>query len=207
MNGTLIAAPIAGTPGAAESRGRALVRQAGPADSAAIRDFVCGLSPRTQRLRFFACVAPPSTGLLRALCGGAGRADILLVTDGNDTVIAHGMAADTTAHGGLETSIGLVVADAWQRRGIGTLVLRALTTRAARRGVRNLVLEVLPDNDVMIGIIRRRWPDVPAQWTPDALEFRPSISASPSQRMSPGAIPVSHPSSSGGHRAAGRSAA
>ena len=155
----------------------ALLRQAGPADSAAIREFVCGLSPRTQRLRFFAAVAPPSTGLLRALCGTTGRADILLVTDSDGTVIAHGMAADAPARGGLESSIGLVVADAWQRRGVGTRLLHALETRAARRGVSSLVLEVLPDNHVMLGIIRRQWPDAPAEWTPDALVFRPGISS------------------------------
>jgi GNAT superfamily N-acetyltransferase len=152
-----------------------LLRQAGPADSAAIRAFVCGLSPRTQRLRFFAAVAPPSTGLLRALSGTAGRADVLLVTDGDGTVIAHGMAADAPAREGLETSIGLVVADGWQRRGVGTQLLRALLTRAARRGVGSLVLEVLPDNHVMLGIIGRRWPDAPVERTADALVFRPAI--------------------------------
>jgi acetyltransferase len=162
MDGTLVGAA-------------ALVRQAGMADAAAVRDFVCGLSPRTQRLRFFAAVAPPSTGLLRALCGTAGRADVLLVTDSDGTVIAHGMAADAPGGGGVESSIGLVVADAWQQRGIGTQLLRALVTRAARRGVRSLVLEVLPDNHMMLGIIARRWPGTHAEWTPDALVFRPAI--------------------------------
>jgi len=155
----------------------ALLRQAGPADSAAIREFVCGLSPRTQRLRFFAAVAPPSTGLLRALCGTTGHADILLVSDSDGTVIAHGMAADAPTRDGTESSIGLVVADDWQRRGVGTRLLRELTARAARRGVGSLVLEVLPDNHVMRGIIRRQWPDAPAEWTPDALVFRPAISS------------------------------
>lgn len=167
-----------------------LLRQAGPADCDAIREFVCGLLPRTQRMRFFAAVAPPSTGLLRALCGATGRADVLLVTDINGAVIGHGMAADVPARDGLESSIGLVVADGWQRRGVGTRLLTALTTRAARRGAGSLLLEVLPDNHVMLRIIGRRWPDAPAERTPDALVFRPSILAS-----------------SGDHRAAGRSAA
>ena len=130
----------------------AVLRPAHVADSAAIREFVCELWPRTQRLRFFACVAPPSTGLLRALCGTTGRADVLLVTDSDDTVIGHGMAADAPARDGLESSIGLVVADGWQRRGIGTQLLHALTTRAVERGIGSLVLEVLPDNPVMPSI-------------------------------------------------------
>jgi GNAT superfamily N-acetyltransferase len=185
----------------------ALVRQAEPADSAAIREFVCGLSPRTQRLRFFAAVAPPSTGLLRALCGAAGRADVLLVTDCGGTVIAHGMAADAPASNGIASSIGLVVADGWQRRGVGTQLLRALTARAAHRGVRSLVLEVLPDNHVMRGIIGRRWPDAAVEWTPDALVFRPAIPAGAVQRTFPAAIRLSPLADSGDLHAPGRSAA
>ncbi|HEY7324579.1 MAG TPA: GNAT family N-acetyltransferase [Streptosporangiaceae bacterium] len=183
------------------------LRQAGPADSDAIREFVCGLSLRTQRLRFFAAVAPPSTGLLRALCGVTGRADILLVTDSDGTMIAHGMAADAHAREGLESSIGLVVADGWQRRGIGTQLLRALMIRAARRGVGSLVLEVLPDNHVMRGIIARQWPDAPAEWTPDALVYRPAIPPETSLRTVPAAIRISQPGDSGDHSAPGRSAA
>ncbi|MGB6453967.1 MAG: GNAT family N-acetyltransferase [Streptosporangiaceae bacterium] len=153
----------------------ALLRQAGPDDCPAIRDFVCGLSPRSQYLRFFAAVAPPSTGLLRALCGTTSGADVLLATDRSGIVIGHGMAADALAGGSIETSIGLVVADAWQRRGLGTLVLSTLVGRAARRGVSSLVLEVLPDNRVMLGIIGRRWPDAQRERTPDAIVIRPSI--------------------------------
>jgi GNAT superfamily N-acetyltransferase len=183
------------------------LRQAGPADSAAIREFVCGLSPSTQRLRFFAAVAPPSSGLLRALYGATGHADILLVTDGDGTVIAHGMAADAPARDGLESSIGLVVADGWQRRGIGTQLLRALTIRAARRGVGSLVLEVLPDNHVMRGIIARQWPDAPAEWTSDALVFRPAIPSEAGLRTVQAAISIGQLGNSGDRRAPGRSAA
>lgn len=197
MSGTLVGSPA----------GLALLRQAGPADSENIRAFVCGLSPRTQQLRFFACVAPPSTGLLRALCGTNGRADVLLITDGDGTVIAHGMAADEQAHDGLHASIGLVVADGWRRRGLGSLLLRALTTRAARRGVGSLVMEVLPDNHVMLGIIARRWPAARAERTPDALVFRLPIQLGAGQRTIPAGISFGEPSNSGDQHAACLSAA
>lgn len=183
------------------------LRQGGPADSAVIREFVCGLSPRTQRLRFFAAVAPPSTGLLRALCGTTGRADVLLVTDSDGTVIAHGMAADGPAGDNLESSIGLVVADGWQGRGIGTQLLRALTIRAARRGVGSLVLEVLPDNHVMLGMIRRWWPDAPAERTPDAVVFRPAIPSGAGLRTVPAAFNVSQLGTAADRRVPDRSAA
>jgi GNAT superfamily N-acetyltransferase len=193
MDGTLVA--------------MAFLRRAGPADTAAIREFVCRLSQRTQRLRFFASVAPPSTSLLRALAGATGRADVLLVTDGDGTVIAHGMAADAPARDRMESSIGLVVADGWQRRSVGTQLLRALITRAARRGVDTLVLEVLPDNHVMLGIIGRQWPEAPVERTPDALVFRPAIPAEARLQTVPDVIRVSQLANSGDQSAPGRSAA
>src|SRR5271165_3377655 len=148
-----------------------LLRAACESDADRIREFVCDLSPRSQYMRFFATVAPPSTGLLRALCGAGGTADILLVTDGLDTVIGHGMAADQ----GGATDIGLVVADHWQQHGIGTLLLAALVGRAVGRGIRTPVLDVLPTNERMLGIIGRRWPAAPRERTPDAIVIRPQL--------------------------------
>lgn len=157
--------------------GSGLIRSASPADADVIRDFVCSLSPRSQYYRFFASVCPPSTGLLRALCGATGSADILLVTDSLGVLIGHGMAADgRRADGRLETNIGLVIGDNWQQRGMGTMLLSLLVNRAARRGVDTLTLDVLPENDRMRGIIRRRWPDAAMERTRDALIFRPLIS-------------------------------
>jgi GNAT superfamily N-acetyltransferase len=149
--------------------GRFLVRTAGPDDASIIRDFVCGLSVRTQYFRFFTAVAPPGPGLVRALSGGSGRADILLVTDDCGAVVGHGMAADGEASGTHTADIGLVIADGWQGQGLGTTLLRLLTDRAAQRGVEVLVLEVLPDNRRMLGIIERRWPHASRERTPDAI--------------------------------------
>jgi GNAT superfamily N-acetyltransferase len=153
-----------------------LIRSGGSGDADAIRLFVCGLSPQSQYFRFFASVAPPSTGLLRALSGVTGTADILVLTDTCNAVIGHAMAADgVTADGRLETNIGLVIGDDWQGRGLGTTLLDVLVSRAARRGVRTLVLDVLPANDRMRGIIARRWPDAPVERTRDALVIRPPM--------------------------------
>jgi GNAT superfamily N-acetyltransferase len=153
-----------------------IIRSGTPADAPAISDFVCRLSPRSLYFRFFASVAPPSTGLLRALSGVTGVADILLVTDSGGAMIGHGMAADVRgAAGHLETNIGLVIADEWQQRGLGSALLTELVRRAARRDVHALVLDVLPENAPMRRIIRRRWPDAAVERTRDALIFRPVI--------------------------------
>jgi ribosomal protein S18 acetylase RimI-like enzyme len=190
----------------------ALLRQARPEDADCISEFVCGLSPEARYLRFFASVAPPSSGLLRVLSGGTG-ADCLLVTDGAGAVIAHGMAADTAVSGGLASNIGLVVTDRWQQQGLGRLLLSTLVGRAARRGVRSLVLDVLPDNHRMLGMLDRRWPGAPRERTRDATIVRPAIT--PWQAAGGGPVPAilrlpaspSATSPSGGARAPGRSAA
>jgi GNAT superfamily N-acetyltransferase len=174
--------------------GSGLIRAAGPADADRIRDFVCRLSPRSQYFRFFASVAPPSTGLLRALCGITGSADILLLTDSRGNIIGHGMAADTRAAetratgGRVEANIGLVIADEWQHRGLGTTLLGMLVSRAARRGADALVLDVLPDNARMRGIIARRWPDAPTERTRDAIVIRPPIG--PADAVNLAAVPA-----------------
>jgi GNAT superfamily N-acetyltransferase len=208
---TLMSSPLWPAPGSG------LISVAGPADADRIRDFVCGLSPRSLYFRFFASVAPPSTGLLRALCGVTGSADILLLTDSCGNVIGHAMAADARPTGSrLEANIGLVIADDWQRCGLGTTLLSMLVSRAARRGVEGLVLDVLPDNARMRGIIARRWPDAPTERTRDALIFRPPIRPADALNVTavPSVIGLCRPQSdshaanqTGGSRAPDRSAA
>lgn len=150
------------------------LREAGLQDADSIREFVCRLSPRSQYLRFFGAVAPPTPGLVRALCGGSGNADILVITDGAGDLVAHGMAVDDQS--APETEIALVVADAWQDKKIGTTLLGILANRAADRGVPILKMEVLPENHRMLGIIARRWPHASRERTSDSVIVRAAIS-------------------------------
>jgi ribosomal protein S18 acetylase RimI-like enzyme len=182
MNGTLV--PPVGWPASLRSgrvrTGRYAIRPATQDDAPLIREFVCGLSVRTQYFRFFTAVSPPSGGLLRALTGSAGRADILVVTDESGAVIGHGMAVDTDADASTGVTrraadIGLVIADEWQGQGLGSQLLTLVSERAAARGVRVLLLEVLPDNRRMLGIIERRWPDAHRKRMPDALSITAEI--------------------------------
>jgi ribosomal protein S18 acetylase RimI-like enzyme len=151
---------------------RVRFRVAGPQDAAMIRDFINGLTVRTQFLRFFAAVAPPSSGLLRGLCGTGGSADIVVAFQ-HGSVIGHGMAADRVGPDGvLASDIGLVVADGWQQRGVGTELLRLVVARASARGARMLVMDVLPGNDRMLGMIERRWPGASRELTADSVIIR-----------------------------------
>jgi GNAT superfamily N-acetyltransferase len=174
MNGTLTRARLDGFLATGSTpAGRFWMRTADPRDEAGIRDFLCGLSERSQYFRFFAGVAPPSTVLLRGLTGTANaRSDIVLITGDDGSVIGHGMAVDgASVRGPLAADIGLVVADAWQDQGLGTTLLHTLVDRAARRGVTELVFDVLPSNAKMLRIIARHWPQARRSRTPDAIMF------------------------------------
>jgi GNAT superfamily N-acetyltransferase len=150
------------------------LRQGGAQDAARIRDFVIGLSSRSRFQRFFATVSPPSSSLLRGLCGGSG-ADVLLATH-QDEVVGHCMAADRTEGDGARVSeVGLVVTDCWQDRGIGTALLDLAVQRAAGRGAQQLVMDVMPDNSRMRSIIEHRWPAARREVHSDAVTFRAQL--------------------------------
>lgn len=50
--------------------------------------------------------------------------------------------------------LGVTVADAWQRRGIATLLIRALIRFARSHGFRELIGVVLPENQGMLALAR-----------------------------------------------------
>ena len=146
-----------------------------PEDLAALGDFFAGLSVESRYLRFFAPVTP-AYGLLHLLSGGPANVDaIVAVADG--VIVGHAMAADGPEDhgdpcGARVTDVGVVVADAWQRRGVGAALMRTLVTRAQARGVTALALDVLPGNRVVLAMIIGHWPDAAIGRSPDSLDIR-----------------------------------
>jgi acetyltransferase len=134
------------------------IRQAGSADHPALRDFLTGLSVRTRYLRFFAGALPASPAMLQVLAGGRQGVDALVATR-NGAIIGHAMAVDTTGPDGTAVAeIGVVVADAWQGRGVGSRLMRRLAGRARARGATTLAMDVLAENQRVLAMIAARWP-------------------------------------------------
>jgi GNAT superfamily N-acetyltransferase len=164
--------------GTQQDRTEFLLRAGTPADAERVRAFVAGLSLRSQFFRFFASVAAPSSSLLRSLTGADGRADVLIAMDVAGGVVGHGMVVDRAGGDGRCVSdIGVVVADGWQGRGVGSALLRALARRAADRGSVELVMDVLPENNRMLGMIDRRWPQARRSRNRDSVTIRASLTA------------------------------
>ncbi len=136
------------------------IRPACGSDGEALRRFVAGLSLRTRYLRFFAGVPKLTAAMVRRMSGlerpGVEPPDALVaVADG--LIIGHAMATDTRSpHGAAVTEIGVVVADGWQRHGVGTALTLALATRAQGRGAVTLMLDVLAENRAMLALITSR---------------------------------------------------
>jgi GNAT superfamily N-acetyltransferase len=143
-----------------DNRAIAAIRPARPADQAALSDFFAGLSADTRYLRFFGPVAP-NPALLHQLSGGAAHIYALVAIRGG-VIVGHAMAADRTdpndPKGARMTEIGVVVADAWQGRGLGSALVRALVAGAQARGVTWMAMDVLHANSRVLGMIKGHWP-------------------------------------------------
>ncbi|MGA2827330.1 MAG: GNAT family N-acetyltransferase [Streptosporangiaceae bacterium] len=138
------------------------LRPARDGDAGALQQFIGALSLRTRYLRFFAGVPRATPAMLRRMVGtrlpGEDHVDALVVTEAG-AIIGHGMATDARDPAGTAvTEIGVVVADGWQRHGVGSALTRALATRAEARGATTLMMDVLAENHEMLALIRNHLP-------------------------------------------------
>ena len=142
----------------ANDRATAVIRPVLQGDLAALGDFFAGLSAQTRYLRFFGPVTP-NPALLHVLSGAAANVDAVVAIRAG-VIVGHAMAGDHPEDhpDARMTDIGVVVADAWQGRGLGSALVSALVAGAQARGVTSLVMDVLHANPRVLAMIKRRWP-------------------------------------------------
>ena len=133
----------------ASTAARVWMRAAKRADAPAVDAFVRRLSPDTRRKRFFGPVVELSPEQLLRLTSCLSDQDVsLLALDAQREII--GMA-QCVATGDAEAEFALVVADEWQRQGIGTALCKALFQHAREHRLARLGGFVLTDNRAMLG--------------------------------------------------------
>jgi GNAT superfamily N-acetyltransferase len=134
----------------------ALIRPATATDAEALRRFLAGLSPRTAYSRFFTGLGHIPDRMLAWLLPRGSDQDVLVAVHRGE-IVGHGMY--TVARGpeaGAELAV--VVADAWQRNGLGPRLIQGLLDRAAGRGIRQVRFTVLAGNLPANRIAMRSWP-------------------------------------------------
>ena len=142
----------AGTPDRAEVG----FRRVEPADLEAVRAFLAGLSLDSAYRRFFTGIGSPSSTLVRRLVEvDHQRRSAVLALAGGEVI---GLADTAVLADGVTVELGVVVADAWQRKGIGPRLVAAALAPAAARGCTTLLVYTLPDNARVARMLRRRWP-------------------------------------------------
>ena len=132
------------------------IRTAGSADRDRIEALVRGLSPESRYLRFFNSIRelppqwldrfarPPSEDSLTLLA--------LSSIEGEEVPV--GMAQYSAGKAGGRGEFAVVVADDWQRRGIGGRLIRQLVCIARDMGLALLECEVLAENHRMLRLAR-----------------------------------------------------
>jgi acetyltransferase len=133
-----------------------LLRPLIPADEPLVVEFHRQLSDATVHWRFFhAMTLEQRTDHQRlvAVCHGDQARDFALAAECDGRIVA--IARLARAHAGLVAELAVVVADAWQGRGLGSRLVAALLAEARAAGVIRVVMEILPDNDGMQRLARR----------------------------------------------------
>lgn len=117
------------------------------------RRFIEGLSPEARRYRFLYTIAEPSEALLQKLTDvdPVNEAVFIAVVDEGLHQREVGVARFSRTPDG-QAEVAVTVDDAWQRRGLASLLVRTLIDEARRRGIRALFSLDPSGNESMRGL-------------------------------------------------------
>ena len=125
--------------------GRVLrMRPVTPEDGPALRALHRGASGQSIQQRFFNRSRAAADRYVDRVCAGAGDGHRVLVAELAGKPV--GVADCYQPPGSAEAEIAVLVTDAYQHAGIGTLLLAHLVAGARRAGIRRLAAEILASN-------------------------------------------------------------
>jgi RimJ/RimL family protein N-acetyltransferase len=170
-----------------------LLRPARAGDAAQIQCFVRALSPQSRRNRFFSTLAELSHYLLRRLAEPAADEFVLLAWagDGGESHVVG--IVQYVPEEPLRAEFGVVVADAWQRSGLGTRLVRALIVGAAASGIRTLCAVMLADNTAMLALARRLGCALAADAEPGLVRMEKHLAPPPAPAITAARLPRRRP--------------
>jgi RimJ/RimL family protein N-acetyltransferase len=128
------------------------LRPVRPTDAAALRAFLHELSPESRYLRFQAHVSDLSEAQWKYLVSADGRNHVAVIAWIGRVVVGVGRFIRLDQSDKAE--VAFVVADALQRRGLGSLLRDELLAAASRSGIRSFRAEVMEGNRGMRRLLR-----------------------------------------------------
>ena len=124
-----------------------------PDDRAGLAEAVSRMSPESRYRRFFSAGTTLSQAELRYLTDIDHHDHEALVAVEPETRRGIGVARFVRLDDPKAAELALAVADDWQGRGLGTLLLTRLTERARAEGVERFHADVLAENEPMLHLI------------------------------------------------------
>ncbi|HEY3493861.1 MAG TPA: GNAT family N-acetyltransferase, partial [Polyangiaceae bacterium] len=168
-----------------ESGTKISIRPVRISDEDKLQDLFYRLSEETTYQRFHCHRRPPShEEVLRLVDPGFDASVALIATvngESGDELIGTARYDLTPSTGTAEVS--LLVADAWQGRGVGTALFRRLATLGRARGVAGFTADVLPNNGRMLAVFNKSGLAVESKLDRGVYEVRMAFPVTPERSL------------------------
>ena len=145
-------------------------------DGPAIRAFLEAVSPESIGFRFFGAPNINWTTKWAVDVDYADRFGLVVESGTPRAIVAHAVYVRIDA---TRAEVAFLVTDAWQGRGIATILLAHLAEVAQQQGISTFVAEVLPYNHRMVDVFRESGFPVEVRSRPDVLDLELPTSLSP----------------------------
>lgn len=171
---------------------RVVIRPLHVQDAEMERGFIEGLSTVARRFRFLDSMKSPGEDLLKQLTVLDPKTDVayIAVTEAGGQEKQVGVGRFSVGTGGHDCEFAVTVTDAWQNKGLGTLLMQHLIDDARKRGVIDMHSSDAWDNDLMrrfaahLGLQHRPDPDDAAQVL-YSLELKPAEAGNTATTVQP----------------------
>ncbi|WP_018460926.1 GNAT family N-acetyltransferase [Thermus oshimai] len=131
----------------------ALLRRATPKDKPLFVEFLSRLSPETLRMRFFSPISPEKAAeLLLSARPDEEKVTLIVLAGDPPRIVATGEYV--RGKGEDKAEVAFLVDEAYQGKGLGTLLLERLALIAAKRGVRLFQAFTLAENQKMLSVFQ-----------------------------------------------------
>ncbi|MGH3517533.1 MAG: GNAT family N-acetyltransferase [Haloechinothrix sp.] len=153
----------------ARRKRRPVIRALRPTDVHLVHAMSAELSAHSLAQRFFVGTPAIPRALLRQLAAvDHGQNEAIIAVVGGRAI---GLAQYVRLAYPTRAELAVIVVDAWQRNGIGRMLVTHLAELAAARGITRFEASVLPDNEPARRAVARGWPGAAGTESEDSVDY------------------------------------